>query len=226
MGERCVLVFTKPAVPGRVKTRLIGHLSAAQAAALHRAMVEDLVAALRGGRFSLRLVWALRAGEQVPGDWLRGDIESRVQRGRDLGERMLHALVEAGREFSQVAVVGSDHPGLGSERVEAAFHRLEEGADVVVGPAEDGGYYLLAMRSECVSAALFDAIEWSSEQVLAQTLERCRKQSLGVSLLDVERDVDTADDLRRLRRSLARGLVKAPRVEALLAALGPLREAS
>ena len=157
-----------------MKTRLIGDLTAAQAAALHAAFLEDLLDRLRAGDFELRIAWALEPEEAIPaGPWpgLR-------QEGSDLGERLYRALHDAAQEAGAVAALGSDHPTLPLEMVHRAFETVESGADVVLGPAEDGGYYLIALRAGAVAPRLFAEIAWSTDQVLAATLDRCRELGL------------------------------------------------
>lgn len=204
-GGRCALVFTKPAQPGRVKTRLIGDLSAEQAASLHEAFLGDVVERMSRGSFSLRLAWALTPGEAVPDFRLKTgeSVPGLRQEGRDLGERLFHGLQLAARDHAAVAALGSDHPALPAARVEEAFRRVEAGADVVLGPAEDGGYYLIAGRASTFPREIFEDVPWSTERVLEATLERCRKASLAVELLPEEADVDRPEDLRRLAESLA-----------------------
>ena len=143
---QCVLLYSKPASPGRVKTRLIGELSAAQAAELHAAFVGDVSERLAGGDFHLRLAWALDDGEDYPRHLTPGGVEHVRQIGEDLGARLFNGLSAAAGEFQAVAAVGSDHPELELETVVDAFQRLADGADAVFGPAEDGGYYLVALR--------------------------------------------------------------------------------
>jgi uncharacterized protein len=216
LSPRTLLLFTKPAVPGRVKTRLVGELSAAQAARVHAAFLGDLVERLESGSFALRLAWALEPGEAMP--------ESRHpglrQHGGDLGARLYDALATAARHHPLVAAVGSDHPDLPLERVEDAFERLAAGVPVVLGPAEDGGYYLVGMRREALRPELFQGIPWSTPKVLAVTLERCRRLGLAVHLLPSGQDVDTPEDLRRLAAALAAGDLGCPRTRALLEELG------
>jgi hypothetical protein len=212
---RRLLLFTKPARAGRVKTRLIGELTAEEAARLHAAFLEDLLARLRGGDFELRLAWALEAGEQVPA----GPVPGVRQEGSDLGERLYRALAQAAAGAQAVAAVGSDHPALPLELVHRAFTTLEAGADVVLGPAEDGGYYLIALRAGAVSPRLFANVAWSTDQVLAATLARCRELDLRVELLPAAADVDTPDDLRRLAARLAVSDLGCPRTRDLLGAL-------
>ena len=216
MPRRRLLLFTKPAREGRVKTRLIGDLTAAEAAALHSAFLDDLVDRLRAGDFELRLAWALDAEDELPAGGIR-------QQGDGLGERLYMALSGAARDGSSVVpsvmALGSDHPTLPLALVHEAFERLEKGADVVLGPAEDGGYYLIALRSYAVDLGLFDGIPWSTDRVLSETLERCRERELIVELLPLESDVDTPEDLRRLAARLASdaaGDLGCPRTRELL----------
>ena len=212
--SRRLLLFTKPAREGRVKTRLIGDLSAAEAAELHAAFLADLLARLSEGDFELRLAWALEPEEEIPA----GPLPGMRQRGNDLGERLYLALAEAAREAAVVAAVGSDLPTLPLELVHLAFARVEAGADVVLGPAEDGGYYLIALAAGAVSRRLFEQIAWSTERVLPATLERCRELGLTVELLPVAADVDTPEDLRRLAEQMISADLGCPRTRELLRA--------
>ncbi len=220
MSPRRLLLFTKPAREGRVKTRLIGDLTPAEAAALHAAFLADLLDRLRGGDFELRLAWALDPEEQVP----TGPLPGARQEGDDLGERLYRALAGAAWEAGAVMALGSDHPTLPLELVHRAFERVEAGGDVVLGPAEDGGYYLIALRAGAVAPRLFEGIAWSTSQVLAATLDRCRELGLAVELLPQASDVDTPGDLRRLGRRMAEaGDLGCPRTYALLGSLGFLQ---
>jgi uncharacterized protein len=224
VSARRLLLFTKPAREGRVKTRLIGDLTPAEAAALHTAFLDDLLDRLRKGvregGFELRLAWALDPGEAVPS----GPLPGVRQEGDDLGERLYRTLHDAAAEAGVVMALGSDHPTLPLEIVHLAFERAEAGVDVALGPAEDGGYYLIALRAGAVTPRLFAGIAWSTDQVLAATLDRCRELGLAVELLPAASDVDTPEDLRRLAaRMAAEGDLGCPRTHALLASLGYLQ---
>jgi glycosyltransferase A (GT-A) superfamily protein (DUF2064 family) len=116
--------------------------------------------------------------------------------------------------------LGSDHPTIPLELVHRAFGAVEAGADVVLGPAEDGGYYLIALRAGAVLPRLFADVAWSTEQVLPATLERCRELGLTVELLPMASDVDTPDDLRRLAARMALSDLGCPRTRDLLVSLG------
>lgn len=218
MLRRRLLLFTKPAREGRVKTRLIGDLTAAEAAALHAAFLEDLVDRLREGDFELQLAWALDEQDEMPASRIPGV----RQQGDDLGERLYRALSDGARDGSAVMALGSDHPTLPLALIHEAFERLERGAEVVLGPAEDGGYYLIALQPHAVDPGLFRGIAWSTDRVLTETLERCR--SLAVELLTPASDVDTPEDLRRLAASMSSDDLGCPRTRELLRAWQRLEE--
>jgi uncharacterized protein len=215
MRDRRLLLFTKPAREGRVKTRLIGDLTPAQAAALHAAFLEDLLDRLRTGSLTVQMAWALDPDDTVPD----GPFPGFRQRGDDLGERLYTALSEAAETSQAVAALGSDHPTLPLAIVHRAFELLEGGAEVVLGPAEDGGYYLIALRAEAVARRLFEEIAWSTDQVFPATLERCRELGLRLELLPMASDVDTPEDLRRLAARMATEDLGCPRTRALLQSL-------
>jgi rSAM/selenodomain-associated transferase 1 len=212
----CVIVFSKPARPGRVKTRLVGDLSPEQTAQLHQAFLEDLLERLAGSEHEVRLAWALDDGEAVPA----GALTSFRQQGEDLGARLCDALARAGRDHRWCAAVGSDHPELPVARIDEAFERLAAGAEVVLGPAGDGGYYLVAVRREALDPRLFSGIAWSTSGVLRATLERCRELGRAVELLPLGHDVDTPDDIPRLAAYLARHPAACPRTRDLFARWG------
>lgn len=126
-------------------------------------------------------------------DWLPG--ETRLpQSDGDLGDRMAHAFSESFRRGARRAViVGSNVPSLSGDVVRAAFRALDD-HDLVLGPARDGGHYLVGLAR--LHAALFHEIPWSAASVLTMTLERARTLGLDVRLLDPLRDIDTLEDVR------------------------------
>ncbi|MDH3744909.1 MAG: TIGR04282 family arsenosugar biosynthesis glycosyltransferase [Acidobacteriota bacterium] len=200
-ADRLLLVFTKPARAGRVKTRLIGKLSSHQAAELHLAFLGDVLNRFRDGPFDIEIAWAVDDAERLPEESEWG-IAGRRQRGASLGERLHTTLREAGRKHTFVVAIGSDHPELSLDTVIAAFEFLEARSDVVVGPAADGGYYLIGLRSEKITRALFEGIPWSTSEVFAETCRRCRELDFDLALLESGHDVDTPADLDRLIEAL------------------------
>jgi len=227
----CVLLFTKPPRAGRVKTRLIGELSADQAAELHAAFLGDVEESLRRGSFELRIAWALDPEDPLPAVTAAvGGTAAKTggfrQQGEDLGARLYHGLRRMAEGFEIVAAVGSDAPEIEPEIVEDAFARLAAGAEVVIGPTRDGGYYLIGLRRETLRRELFDGIAWSTESVLDQTRTRCRELGLAVELLPAIDDVDVGEDLRRLARRLSGDGGGPPRTRALLEAWGRIPAAA
>jgi hypothetical protein len=195
-----------------VKTRLAAQIGAAAACRLYAAFVGDL-----GERLTvtgLPVCWAVWPPEApfaalVPGQ------RCFAQVGRDLGERLEGALRTCLETTPLSAIaIGVDSPHLEPARLVEAADALAAGADVVLGPATDGGYYLIGLRAPC--PALFRGIAWGSSSVLDATLARARAEGLRVHLLAPTFDVDDADGLAALRALLARGAVELPRTAAVL----------
>jgi rSAM/selenodomain-associated transferase 1 len=200
-GQRAddvLVVFARCPEPGRVKTRLARVLGDVSAAALYAAFVTDLRARFATARFAVR--WAVAPPD--PGFAARFAIpaaETFVQRGDDLGARMHSAFARVCDEgFARCVLVGSDVPQLALTTVERAFAALDT-ADLVLGPACDGGYYLIAARRPL---DVFTGIAWGTDTVLAATRQRAAKLRLTVELLDEDFDVDEVADLERLEALL------------------------
>ena len=196
-------VFARTPVLGKVKTRLSPPLTAEQALALHRALVEDTLDHLsriqRPGIERLLLMSETLDDPSVlnvPGNWT-----TTVQASGDLGER-LASLFYMGfrRGVTRLVVLGSDSPTVPSEVIHEAFDDLEH-RKVVVGPAEDGGYYLLGC-SEWIPE-LFQSIDWGTPAVLEQTMSVVRAKDLSVSQLIRWYDIDRSEDLEKLRQEIA-----------------------
>jgi uncharacterized protein len=210
-----VVVMAKYPSPGSVKTRLAAQIGASTACRLYAAFVGDLAERLAGA--GLPVTWAVWPPD-APFAALVSGQRCIAQVGRDLGERM-EAAMQACRDATPLPVitVGADAPHLDPARLTEAAEALTGDADVVLGPATDGGYYLIGLRAPC--PALFRDIAWGSSGVLDATLARARAAGLRVLLLAPTFDVDDADGLAALRALLARGGAALPRTAAVLAAL-------
>lgn len=191
-----LLVFVRWPEPGRAKTRLVPRLGSAGAARFYRGMAERTVATARrcDGAGLDRVVWFTpreRAADIA--DWLGQGLRYEHQPGGDLGSRLEHAFRRAFAEgATRVVAVGTDCPSLDPEHVHQAFRGLEE-ADAVVGPAEDGGYYLLGLARPFPD--IFRDIPWSTDRTFAETLARLRSGGRSIRLLPALRDVDRPEDL-------------------------------
>jgi hypothetical protein len=192
-----LIVFTRYPEPGATKTRLIPALGAEGAAELHRRLTEHtLRQARRYGAADVEVQWT-GGDEGAMRAWLGPGTRLRKQSEDDLGARMAEAFRTAFDEgASRAVLVGCDSPDLGPESYEAAFEALDR-YDVVVGPAVDGGYYLVGIRAAAPDAwrSSFAGIDWGTERVLAQTLARAQETGLSVALLAPLEDVDRPEDL-------------------------------
>jgi hypothetical protein len=193
-----LIVFGRYPRPGKTKTRLIPALGPAGAAELQRRLTERTVAVAKR---SLRRTGARLAVHHDGGSrkqmqrWLgRRDIDYVPQASGDLGGRMFQSLRSAFDQGARrVVLVGTDIPRLGPAHLEAAFDRLGR-HDLVIGPSEDGGYWLIGMsRLENI----FEGIAWSTATVLETTLNRARSRGMTPRLLDPLSDLDNTDDLDR-----------------------------
>lgn len=189
-----VAVFCKRPVPGQVKTRLAASVGRTRAAELYQTMIESTFRNLRKMETSrITVCFSPAKAYSFFLDWLGPDYAFLPQHGDTLGERMLHALQEQSRMgATHIAIIGTDCPDLTANHLTEAFDLLDR-ADVVLGPCEDGGYYLLAVREP--HPGLFEAIEWSTDRVLGQTLDAARRLGLNTELLATLRDIDTIQDL-------------------------------
>lgn len=190
-----VLVFVRAPHAGRVKTRLAAEIGAAAALRVYRRLAEHTLAEARrlGAAARVRVCYTPADAEPAVRAWLGAGIEYRAQGEGDLGARMRRAFEEAFRDgFGRVLLVGSDVPGLRAGLLRRALALLDEHA-AVLGPAFDGGYYLLGLREP--RPELFAAVPWSTPRVLALTLAKLRAAGLEPALLETLRDVDHAADL-------------------------------
>jgi rSAM/selenodomain-associated transferase 1 len=213
-----LVVMAKYPEPGRVKTRLAARIGTERATRLYAAFIADLRDRLGATAAGMEVWWAYwppRApfAALVPGGRLF------AQQGEDLGARMFHAMERVRRPGGAVAVVGVDAPQLPLTTLETCRDALAAGADVVVGPAFDGGYYLLATRAP--QPALFDGIPWGSDAVLELTRARAAARGLAVVELGPLGDVDDLDGLRALAALLVAEPALLPRTRAVLAADPP-----
>jgi uncharacterized protein len=207
-------------VAGRCKTRLAAAVGPDRAAQIYGAMLLDTLSAFSTVGAARHVVLAapdddgVRALQAIaPAPW-----EVVAQRGEGLGARLACAFLDLGAEGAGVALVSSDSPTVSTAGVRDALSRTHAPRRALVGPCDDGGYYLIGLTStQDGELGILDAIEWSTPRVLAQTRERCRKLGLVLEELAPGYDVDEPADLDRLRRELGRSPHLAPRTAEVLA---------
>jgi hypothetical protein len=214
-GRPAAILLARPPVAGRVKTRLAADLGPAPTLELYRALLADTLDAIaplarRGWR--VRVEWSAPCRLRSRPSLRRRGVRSGLQARGGLGRRIEAALRRALRAGASCAIaIGADAPHLGRLPLLRAAALLK-GAEVVLGPARDGGYYLIGARR--VEGRWFSGIDWGSRRVLAQTVARLRRERVGVRLLRRGSDIDDLAQVRRLRRALRRSAALRRRLRA------------
>ena len=186
-----LIVFVKAPRPGTVKTRVARTAGAERACAIYREMVATVLHKFASIR-SVQLRFAPDDAAEEIKPWLREGWVAVPQGQGELGERLQRAFVESfAVGVERVVIVGSDCPEVKSGDIRTAWKELKSN-DLVIGPAVDGGYWLIGLRA--LHPELFRAIAWSSDQVLAQTLAQAESIGLRAQLLRILSDIDTEED--------------------------------
>jgi len=194
MTKDALLIFAKNAEKGKVKTRLASTIGNEAALAVYNQLLSHTVAITGNLPRDKFVFYSSRIEcEDVWDDKL---YFKQLQKGNDLGERMNNAFAASFKKsYDSVVIIGTDCPELNEAIVMKAFAFLRFN-DVIIGPAEDGGYYLLGMKQ--LHSKLFENIRWSTSTVLADTIEICKSHNLTHTLLPTLHDVDEEKDLSHL----------------------------
>lgn len=195
--QQCGLIlFTRYPEPGKVKTRLISALGAEGAANLQRQMTEDTLRKIEAMQNNFLVLLEIHfAGnkKELMQAWLGKNFAYYQQQEGDLGERMLSAFAGAfTKGMSRVVLIGTDCPDLDAVILAEAFQLLEQ-SEVVLGPAADGGYYLIGLKR--LIPELFSNIYWGTGEVLLKTQQIAQRLNLQVSYLPLLHDIDVPEDL-------------------------------
>lgn len=204
--SRILCVVAKKPASGQTKTRLCPPLNGETAAALYECFLQDTIEIMRSTPDITRSIVYLPEDAESYFEALAPDFLRSLQVGADLGERLDNLLTAALEQGASAAVVmDSDSPTLPVAYLNQAFESLEDGADVVLGPCEDGGYYLIGLKSP--QPRLLREVQMSTPDVLRETLAIAEALELKVALLPTWYDVDTDSELQRLRQELRNGTV-------------------
>lgn len=193
--SRIILVFVREPARGMVKTRLAAEIGEAAALEVYRTLAQRAVDAARSfvPAVQLRVLFTPRRGEAAVRQWLGSPAGYRFQGSGSLGDRLHRGFSDAFCEgFREVVVIGSDLPSVSSATLAAGFSGLRD-AEASIGPAADGGYYLLGLRT--LVPGIFRDIPWSTPAVFGETRERLRAGGVEPALLPMMQDVDVASDL-------------------------------
>jgi rSAM/selenodomain-associated transferase 1 len=196
-----LLVFARLPELGKVKTRLARAIGEEKALAVYEAMLRDVLASIgtSSERMEIEVLWAPSAaanGERIARAF--GDYATAMQTGATLGDRIAMAFSE--RFFfhrtEKAVAIGVDDPRLSRHTIDQAFALLDS-CEWVLGPATDGGYYLIGCRAGAFGSSVFAGIEWGSSTVLHETLSRIAAAQQTVAVLPERYDIDVEEDLRR-----------------------------
>ncbi|MBE9180738.1 TIGR04282 family arsenosugar biosynthesis glycosyltransferase [Oculatella sp. LEGE 06141] len=197
-----LVVFTRYPTPGKTKTRLIPALGAEGAARLQQQMTEHMLVQVKALAASYPLkakIWfasdraLAETQQQLMQSWLGDDLDYQPQVEGDLGARMAHAFQGGFASGSdRIITIGTDCPGLDTVKLAQAFEQLHQ-HDLVLGPATDGGYYLIGLRR--FVPELFQGIVWGTAEVFSRTVEIASRLQLSAAFLEPLTDIDRPDDL-------------------------------
>ena len=185
-----LIVFAKNPELGKVKTRLAVDIGDEEALAIYQRLLKTTIEAAKGCRADVSFYFSHSIDDNIwPED------QSKIQSGDDLGEKMKNAFQDGFYEgYERIVIIGSDLPDMNSVLIDKSFQSLSF-MDTVIGPALDGGYYLLGMKK--MISELFQNIHWSTDAVLETTLERLTKKKESYFLLETKNDIDTKEDLMK-----------------------------
>lgn len=194
----CLLLFVKSPIKGQVKTRLAAQTDGDFVVELYKCFVEDMISLVEILDVHLELCIYPANMKSTFSEWLGEQHCYKAQTGNNLGERLRNAFDKAFEEgFSNVVVIGSDSPDLPVHYLIESFEALAE-HDTVIGPANDGGYYLIGFSREGFIPEVFDNISWSTDSVFEQTVSILKQHGRKEYLLPLWHDVDTIADLKSL----------------------------
>ncbi|UCC95916.1 MAG: TIGR04282 family arsenosugar biosynthesis glycosyltransferase [Candidatus Omnitrophota bacterium] len=198
--NRFLIVFAKEPRCGQVKTRLRNLLSERQVVNLYKAFIKDTIKLGNKCKNFNKIIAYHAQGNPVYLKKVASKYTFYKQRGVSLGQRLYNAFEFARNQgATKTVIIGSDAPDLPFSYIDTAFRKLAS-HEVIFGPSKDGGYYLVALKKPIRN--IFQNIKWSTCSVLAQSLAKAKKANKKVYLLKVWQDVDSCEDLRRLREFL------------------------
>jgi len=200
-SQHVLVIFLKYPEAGRVKTRLAEAIGKNQAAKLYRLFCERICNNFRSDSWNILVCYTPYRKRGALEEWLGSENDFLFQKGKNLGER-LNVAVQCAfkRGAKRVVVIGTDMPQLGQSEVKEAFRKLQK-YDAVIGPATDGGYYLLGLCR--YDKRIFERIQWSTNAVYGETCSRLRDCRFSTAILKKKMDIDTISDLKLLKQKLS-----------------------
>jgi len=207
--ENAVIIFLKYPEPGKVKTRLAKDIGNEKSCEIYKLLAEGIIKNVAQNNLKTydgHIFFTPADKENEIKNWLKSIIDNEwafhiqysPQKGNTLGERMSNAFQQTlqRKDCKRCIIIGTDCPEIDATLIESVFEILKE-KDIVIGPCKDGGYYLLGMSGFVPD--LFVDIDWSTDQVFIQTMEKVQKNNLSCSILKILTDIDTQEDLYRYK---------------------------
>ncbi|WP_456377466.1 TIGR04282 family arsenosugar biosynthesis glycosyltransferase [Thiolapillus sp.] len=203
MSRGSIIIFARAPIPGAAKTRLIPALGKHGTAQLHASLVEHTLSRVCEASPTNAMLWCTPSIQHPFFRYCHNQygITLHEQKGKDLGARMHHAFSSALHNSSWAILLGTDCPNLSADDLTLAIETMQSGADAVVGPAFDGGYYLLGLRKP--AEALFNNMPWGTDEVWNLTRQRLLDLDLEHATIPWQHDLDRPEDLKHFDGLLA-----------------------
>ncbi len=221
--DSCIIVFAKAPIIGHVKTRLATDLDETVVVNLYRNFVKDIIDKITDSGHVLKIFYDPPGSEPLMSDWLGTRHAYFLQKGPDLGQKMANAFSDVFNQgIVRAILIGTDFPDLPGKILTDAMLSLET-HDAVIGPAVDGGYYLIGFSSDSFFPEIFNNMPWGTSAVYQKTMDVFSSSGISVHQLLKWRDIDNYDDLKNLIHSLKDHPQKAPKTYSYLENIGMIK---
>jgi len=197
-GDYNLIIFLKYPEKGKVKTRLAKDIGNEKALLIYKKLVIKILNQIDSNNYDISIYYFPENKKNEVKKWINlPDIKYLPQSGDDLGVKMLNAFKDSiSLKYTKTVIIGTDCLEITNSLLSQSFDLLDN-SDLVLGPATDGGYYLIGLKA--VVETIFQDIHWSTEKVLKQTINKAKEIKLSYKLLDFNNDIDTLEDLNNYK---------------------------
>ncbi len=196
--KTAIIIFAKYPRPGKVKTRLAKDIGNEKALLIYKKLVSKLLNQIDSNNYDISIYFYPESKKNEVKKWINlPDIKYLSQSGDDIGARMLNAFKDSlSLKYAKTVIIGTDCLEINNNIISKSFYLLDD-SDLVLGPATDGGYYLIGLKA--VVETIFQDIHWSTEKVLKQTINKAKEIKLSYKFPDFLSDIDTLEDLNNYK---------------------------
>lgn len=197
-SDNNLIIFLKYPEKGKVKTRLAKDIGNEKALLIYKKLVSKLLNQIDSNNYDISIYFYPESKKNEVKKWINlPEIKHLAQSGDDLGIRMLNAFKDSiSLKYAKTVIIGTDCLEINNNIISKSFYLLDD-SDLVLGPATDGGYYLIGLKA--VVETIFQDIHWSTEKVLKQTINKAKEIKLSYKFLDFLSDIDTLEDLNNYK---------------------------